>query len=161
MTELQYPVPTLTDKQRAKVVEFYDSHPDGGYKNALAHAGIHVTKAVAKQAILDDPELADVPMRALRVDEDTAFKAIGDILSNPDHKDRLRAATFALGLHGYREKSEVMVSGEVEVGSGDLAAALERFTATVTRLTDRAQSGGAVRGLAAAAAELPAGEARR
>lgn len=112
MTELQYPVPALTDRQRDKVREFYEQNPKGGYKSALQHAGIHVTKAVAQATINGDEDLADLPYHALRVDRQTALAAIGDILADPDHKDRLRAATFALAaLHGMSEKHALELTG--------------------------------------------------
>lgn len=112
MTDLQFPLPELTEKQRAKVREFYAANPKGGYKSALQHADIHVTKAVAKGMIEADDDLDDLPYQALRVDRQTALAAIGDILNDPEHKDRLRAALASLAmLYGLSEKQSLELTG--------------------------------------------------
>lgn len=134
MTELQYPLATLTDRQRDLVREFYAQNPKGGYKSALAHAGVHVTKAVAKAMIEADDDLDDLPYQALRVDRQTALAAIGDILNDPEHKDRLRAALASLAmLYGLSEKQSLELTGAeggpLEVTNPDVAAAVDRFTA--------------------------------
>lgn len=121
-------VPPLTDRQRAKVLDHYAKHPNSGYKAAVAAAGINATRAAAKAAIVGDDELRDAPLEALHVDEQSAFQAIGEILSDPDHKDRLRAATWAASaLHGHREKSETAVTGPE---GGPLAIAVEDRSAS-------------------------------
>lgn len=147
MTELQYPVPTLTDRQRELVREFYELNPKGGYKSALLHAGLHETKAVAKAVIEGDEDLADLPYHALRVDRQTALSAVGDILNDPTHKDRLRAATFALAaLHGLSEKQALELTGKdggaVRVETEDRSASLADVLA-VLRAAELTDDGGA------------------
>lgn len=128
-------VPPLTEEQRAKIRAFYDEHPDGGYKHALAHAGIRATRAAAKAAIAGDDELADLPLAALKLSEGSLLKVIGDIAADGTHKDQLRAATWGLSaLHGHREKSETALTGAngdavevtVQHDYGQLLARLEQ-----------------------------------
>lgn len=111
-------VPPLTDTQRDQIRAHYTAHPDSGYKTALLAAGIKATRAAAKRTIEGDDELADVPRRALKIDTGSAMKAIGEILADKEHKDRLRAATFVLAaLDGVSEKTQVEVTG---AGGGPL-----------------------------------------
>lgn len=126
----------LTDEQRDLVREFFDQHPDGGYKAACRAAGIRqITKAEAKQLIDQDDELHDHRLRALGVDEDSAWLRVALIAQNLEHKDALRANTFILGaIHGRTDQAgrlEVVGAGggPVEVTNPDVAAAIERFTA--------------------------------
>lgn len=111
MTELQFPVPPLTDAQRAKVIEFFSAEPDGGAKRALAHAGIHATQTVARATIAADDELAEHVDRVRNVAESTLIVKLGAIATTDGHKDQLNAIKYALAVkHGYREKSEVAVT---------------------------------------------------
>lgn len=150
MTELQYPVATLTDKQRDKIREFYEQNPKGGYKSALQHAGVHVTKAVAKAMIEADDDLDDLPYQALRVDRQTALAAIGDILNDPEHKDRLRAALASLAmLYGISEKQSLELTGAgngpIRVETEDRSASLADVLA-VLRAAELTDDSGAASG---------------
>lgn len=140
-------VPPLTDEQRAAVAAFYEANPDGGYKQALAHAGIHATKAAAKAAIVADDDLPEHIQRCLKVDEHSLLKRLGAMSADAAHKDSLRATTFALAaLHGYREKSETVHTGPdggpMEVTNPDVAAAIDRLTALTAGALRAAQREG-------------------
>lgn len=130
-------VPPLTATQRRKVLAHYKAHPDSGYKAALAAAGIHATRRAARAAILNDPELEAAPFEALGVDEGSAFKAIGEMIADPEHKDRLRAATFAANINGWREKGEVAITGAeggpLEVSVEDRSASFADVLAVLTQ----------------------------
>jgi hypothetical protein len=127
-------VPPFTDDQRRLIREFYAENPKGGYKRALAHACINATQEAAKAAITGDDELFEIRETMLGVTSGDALAAVGEILADPTHKDRLRAAEAALKmLHGYGEKQSLELTGAdggpVEVTSPDVADAAERFIA--------------------------------
>lgn len=133
-------VPPLTTAQRRKVLAHYTTNPDSGYKAALAAAGIHATQAAAKIAIVSDDELHEHALRCLKVDEASLLKRLGEMSADTDHKDSLRATTFALAaLHGYRDRSEVSHVGpaggpmqlEVEDRSASLAEVAEALRAAL------------------------------
>lgn len=147
-------VPPLTDTQRNSIRDFYAANPKTGYKRALAHIGIKATKAAAEAAIRGDDELHDIRETTLGVTPSDALSAIGQILADPDHKDRLRAAEAALKLlYGFGEKTQLELTG---AGGGplqteDRSASLGDVAQVLVAVGAFAQlSGGAARG------ELPA-----
>lgn len=113
----------LTDEQRKLVKQWFADHPDSGYKRALAFAGIHTDKQTAKQLVEADDELSEARLRALKLDLGSLFQRIGEMSSDKEHRDSLRATTFALAVvHGLHEKTALEVTGAdgapLEVAAG-------------------------------------------
>jgi hypothetical protein len=161
------PVPAeLSDEQRAQVIAFFKAHPEKGYKAACNHIGIsRITKAEARRLLHDDDEIRRERFANYNLDEQRLLTRTGEIANDPNHKDQFRAIQFAFNVvHGWIERRAEEITGPdgrpLEVTNPDLTAALDRFTTTVNRLSERAQSGGAVRALDRGRAELAPPEPR-
>ena len=121
------PPDELTDEQRAAIFAFFADNPDGGYRGACRAAGLRrITRDEARQLILGDPDIRDYRERVLGVAEDTAWKRIGEMAANPDHKDTFRANTYILAaVHGVSEKTQIDVtSGGERLRGEDRSAGL-------------------------------------
>lgn len=143
----------LTDEQRDKIREFFDEHPDGGYKSACKHAGLlRLTKTEARDLIEADPDLAEHRERKLGIDEDSAWKRVATIAANIEHKDALRANTFILAaIHGrHDQQRQIDVNHSGEVNQPDVAEAVERLNQLVSAAALRGAPAGRPR-------ELPRG----
>lgn len=154
------PAPSkLNDQEREGIGEFLETRAAEGYKAALASIGYHATHDAAKALILGDGELRERYFAGYGLDQPTLLTGLGEMAADAEHKDRFRVHTFALNaFHGWSERTETDVNHGGEVSNPDVAAAIDRFTVTVRRLAERAESGGAVRDVDGGPAELPPGE---
>lgn len=150
---------TLTDEQRAGFLAAIQADKTIGNVAALRTIGVKGSKRDLK-ALLDD-ELEEQARLArgwnIRKVEDTYW----GVATNPEHPHYERAAGRLLKAYGgqqFRDHVAIEHGGHVEVESPDVSAAIDRFTTTIRRLTERAQPGGTVRPPDRGAAELPAGE---
>lgn len=116
------PIP-LSARQHARALAFLQDpgNHGRGYKAALDAAGITYgnTSANARATIEHDPELHEAWADARRqhldacgLGEHSIFQNVGRIAGNLDHKDALRANTWAAAvLHGISEKQQVELTG--------------------------------------------------
>lgn len=179
MSEIALPegwTPALTPELREATAAAIQEDRAQGNVAALRAAGAVGSKGHLRKLINDDDEIQhliadtrgyspeaienEIVRRAIEGVSEPVFNKDGEHVGDKVvYSDRLLALLAKARHPSYRDKVEVTGAdgGALEVNSPDVAAAIERFTATVTRLTDRAQPGGAVRSLAAAATELPPG----
>lgn len=179
MSELALPdgwTPELTPELRDKTAAAIQEDRAQGNVAALRAAGAVGSKGHLRKLIEADDEIQhliadtrgyspeaienEIVRRAIDGVSEPVFNKDGDHVGDKVvYSDRLLVLLAKARHPSYRDRVEIggPNGGPMEVNSPDVAAAIERFTATITRLTDRAQSGGAVRSLAAAATELPSG----
>lgn len=105
----------LTDEQRALIKAHMAEHPASGFKSAIKAAGLlRVTKAQAKALIMADEDLKDAYLAPYSLNRHKVLTAIGEIVADPEHRDRLRAATWAGNVyHGLVEQKQVEHTGEL------------------------------------------------
>lgn len=109
-------VQALTDEQRQTIIGWFAENPDGGYKAALAQAGIRATKAEARTLLHGDDEIRDARLQGMNLDEGSLFRRLGVIANDGHHKDQFRAVTWGLNaLHRYHENSTVEHTGTTAV----------------------------------------------
>lgn len=171
----------ITDKQRQAFLDIVHADPTAGTAKALRQAGVKGSRGQLRRLVKDDDELAqdardargygdntiraEIKRRAIEGVVEPVFGSLGGdsgsgiVGEKRVYSDRLLGMMAKAYLPEYREKIEHTVEGSVEVANSDVAAAIDRFTGTVRRLAERAQSSGAVRALDAPAADEPAAEA--
>jgi hypothetical protein len=144
-------------------------------REACEHVGIrrHQVRALKRA----DSEFADDYREARgygdeRIRNEIARRAIDgveDPITNKDgeivghrivYSDRLLGMMAKAHLPEYRESRQIELTGRdggpLEVENPDVAAAIDRFTGTIRRLTERAQSSGTIRAAAGDRTELAA-----
>lgn len=173
----------LTGTQRVAFLAYIREHPDCSVREAADHVGakrkqVRHLKATDEQFAEDyrdargygsDTIRAELKRRAMEGIVEPVFGALpgekagsGIVGERRVYSDRLLGMMAKAYLPEYRDRVEHTGAdgGPLEVNSPDVAAALERFTATVSRLAERAQSGGAVRDPDGETAELPPADSR-
>lgn len=170
----------LTVKQRAKFLAYVRQHTDCSVREAAEHAGvkrlqIRYLKRTDEEFAAeyreargygDDKIRDEVRRRAIEGVVEPVFGALGEgggtgiVGHKRVYSDRLLALMAKAHLPEYRDRVEHtgLDGGPMEVNNPDVAAAIERFGATVRRLAERAQSSRTVRAPEPEAAELAPGE---
>ncbi len=167
--DLEPAASALTDKQRATLIAKVQADPYCGLVAAARQAGVEGSRGQIRRLLDTDQDFQDALQEArghlinsvasLKVNH--LLAKLGTVVDDDGHASQLRAIQYALGLRGIQvvERIEHEHSGGMEVTNPDVAAAIDRFTVTLRRLTERAQSSGTVRAAAGDGTELPPGEA--
>lgn len=127
-------------EQRKRFLELVRDDAEMGDIRAAREVGVPGKRAQVRAAIEADPDLKADLRQARReglgkqgLGIKSLYKVLSEIVSDPEHKDRLKAAMYALNLNGVVERQRVEMTGEdggpVEVNNPDVAAAVDRFTA--------------------------------
>lgn len=153
--------PELSDKQRGLLIDFFKNNPDSGYKVAVRTVGretgdqalARITQTEAKALVEHDDELLEATHLALKLDKPSLLKVIGEIASDKDHKDRLRAATFGLAaLHQLHEQKSSL---DVTVGGSGRPIEIEDRSASLADVARILIAAGAIDGRATGRVEVP------
>lgn len=171
----------LTGKQRVAFLAYIREHPDCSVREAADHVGakrkqVRHLKATDEQFAADyrdargygDDKIRDeVRRRAIEGVVEPVFGSLGGdagtgiVGEKRVYSDRLLGMMAKAYLPEYHDRVEHTGAGggPLEVKSPDVTAALDRFTSTVRRLSERGESGGAVRELDAGTPDAAPGGA--
>jgi hypothetical protein len=176
---------TITRAQRDKALRLIRKHGRAiGDLKALSRAGVLGTRGQLRHLLATDETLKDeivaargrdpevirdeIRRRAIEGVEEPVFGSLGqnmgsgEIGSKRVYSDRLLEMMAKAHLPEYqdsvRHEHTGPAGGPLEVSNPDVAAALDRFTSTIARLSERAaESGGDVREAEPERAALPPG----
>lgn len=144
----------LTDEQREAFLAQLRDDNTIGLVRALRNAGVEGTRGQLRQLISSDEQLQDDTRLARGWNLNRVEGVAWEVALDKEHPswDRANARVLKAYHPAYRDQSRVehtgLDGGPLEVSNPDVAAALDRFTSTVTRLAARAaESSGAVREL--------------
>lgn len=133
---------TFTDDERERIGTFLETKAEKGYKKALASIGYRATRAEAKALIMADDELRERYFAGYRLDQHSVLTHIGEIAHDPEHKDRLRANTWAANaLLGWSEKTQADVTHAGHVEVEDRSAHLDAVAAVLNAVGAVANGG--------------------
>jgi hypothetical protein len=168
----------VSDEQRKRALALIRKKGrEIGDVRALREAGVEGTRGQLRRLLDRDEDLveaiAEARGRSVEVVRDEVKRRAIDGVEEPvyhqgkvvgyvtKYSDRLLEMMARAHAPEYRERVEVSGAGggPLELTSPDLAGALDRFTGTIRRLAERAQSGGAVRALESGEADEPAAAA--
>lgn len=146
----------ITAKQRTELVKLFREDPYRPHVATARTVGIHApagdnrrAAALIRAALKADPEIQQALeqgryeyLKQKRLGMDRLLDKLADVVDS-EGPSQLRGIQTAMGLHGVvTDRQRVEVTGEdgapVEVETPDVSAAIDRFTATVARLADRA-----------------------
>lgn len=132
----------MTDNQRERIIAALQENPAMGNKVAFAAAGLRRTKAEIAAELAADENLADAIDQARGHEPAKVIHTVWQIATDKDHPSALRAALAILGREdaSWRAKVDVEHAGSLEVANPDVAAAIERFTASVVQLANRGRA---------------------
>lgn len=120
----------LTDEQRAAFLALIRDDKTLGNIHALRQAGVPGTRGQLRALIDDDLEAQSREARGWRIRkvEDTTWK----VATDTEHPSWDRANARLLKAYGgpqFRDQTEIVHAGGMEVTNPDVAAAIDRFTA--------------------------------
>lgn len=150
----------ITDRQRKDLVKLLREDPFRPHVAAMRQVGIQGSKGQLRELLRTDEQLSGLLeqarydyLKTKRLGVDTMLTKLADIAHDKGNPSQLRAVGMALTISGVAtsDRQRVEVTGEdgdpVEVTNPDLNAAVDRFTNTIRRLSQGAESGGDVRQL--------------
>lgn len=164
----------ITPEARAKFIAAVREDPYTGIARAALAAGIPGSTGQRRQLVAQDAEIQYALAEARRevlvahhLGVHDLFDKLAFVVHDDGNSSQLRAVQTGLAMHGiavsevHRVEHTGRDGGPLEVENPDVAAAIDRFSAQLRRLGERAdvESGAGVRELGPGPAELDAGDA--